>query len=126
MDVMARSSLPKITPNFKAQFKDALRALVKPFAHVYLMGHFPPFHDRAARTNSAARRPPYYRANGQSRQGNGTRRNGPKKLQVGGATTFLVTHNPEFGIRAKREVHIVDGQAIGLVAGPCRVTCASL
>jgi putative ABC transport system ATP-binding protein len=35
-----------------------------------------------------------------------------------GATIVMVTHDPELALRAQREVHIVDGQVVDLVAQP--------
>jgi putative ABC transport system ATP-binding protein len=39
-------------------------------------------------------------------------------LHRDGATIVMVTHDPELAIRAQREVHIVDGQVVDLMAAP--------
>ncbi|HEV7632082.1 MAG TPA: ABC transporter ATP-binding protein [Steroidobacteraceae bacterium] len=39
-------------------------------------------------------------------------------LHRGGATIAMVTHDPELAARAQREVHIVDGQVVDLLAEP--------
>jgi putative ABC transport system ATP-binding protein len=41
-----------------------------------------------------------------------------EELHRDGATIVMVTHDPELAIRAQREVHIVDGQVVDLVAQP--------
>jgi len=41
-----------------------------------------------------------------------------EELHRDGATIVMVTHDPELAVRAQREVHIVDGQVIDLVAQP--------
>jgi len=41
-----------------------------------------------------------------------------EELHKDGATIVMVTHDPELAARAQREVHIVDGQVIDLVAAP--------
>ncbi|MGH8218322.1 MAG: ABC transporter ATP-binding protein [Steroidobacteraceae bacterium] len=41
-----------------------------------------------------------------------------EELHKAGATIVMVTHDPELAVRAQREVHIVDGQVIDLVAAP--------
>jgi putative ABC transport system ATP-binding protein len=41
-----------------------------------------------------------------------------EELHRDGATIVMVTHDPELAVRAQREVHIVDGQVIELVAQP--------
>src|SRR5260370_21559423 len=46
-------------------------------------------------------------------------------LHRDGATIVMVTHDPELAIRAQREVHIVDGQVVDLMAAPRLVATAS-
>jgi putative ABC transport system ATP-binding protein len=41
-----------------------------------------------------------------------------EELHRDGATIVMVTHDPELAIRAQREVHIVDGQVVDLIAQP--------
>jgi putative ABC transport system ATP-binding protein len=41
-----------------------------------------------------------------------------EELHRDGATIVMVTHDPELAIRAQREVHIVDGQVVEMVAQP--------
>jgi putative ABC transport system ATP-binding protein len=41
-----------------------------------------------------------------------------EELHRDGATIVMVTHDPELAVRAQREVHIVDGQVVDLVAQP--------
>jgi putative ABC transport system ATP-binding protein len=41
-----------------------------------------------------------------------------EELHRDGATIVMVTHDPELAIRAQREVHIVDGQVVDLIAAP--------
>ncbi len=41
-----------------------------------------------------------------------------EELHRDGATIVMVTHDPELALRAQREVHIVDGQAVDLAAQP--------
>ncbi len=41
-----------------------------------------------------------------------------EELNTQGATIVMVTHDPELAARARRNVHIVDGQATDLDAGP--------
>jgi putative ABC transport system ATP-binding protein len=41
-----------------------------------------------------------------------------EELHRDGATIVMVTHDPELAVRAQREVHIVDGQVVELVAQP--------
>jgi putative ABC transport system ATP-binding protein len=41
-----------------------------------------------------------------------------EELHRDGATIVMVTHDPELALRAQREVHIVDGQVVDLVAQP--------
>jgi putative ABC transport system ATP-binding protein len=41
-----------------------------------------------------------------------------EELHRDGATIVMVTHDPELAMRAQREVHIVDGQVVDLVAQP--------
>jgi putative ABC transport system ATP-binding protein len=41
-----------------------------------------------------------------------------EELHRDGATIVMVTHDPELAVRAQREVHIVDGQVVDLVAAP--------
>jgi putative ABC transport system ATP-binding protein len=41
-----------------------------------------------------------------------------EELHRDGATIVMVTHDPELAIRAQREVHIVDGQVVDLMAAP--------
>jgi len=41
-----------------------------------------------------------------------------EELHRDGATIVMVTHDPELAIRAQREVHIVDGQVVDLLAQP--------
>jgi len=41
-----------------------------------------------------------------------------EELHRDGATIVMVTHDPELAIRAQREVHIVDGQVVDLMASP--------
>jgi len=49
-----------------------------------------------------------------------------EELHSDGATIVMVTHDPELAIRAQREVHIVDGQVVDLVAQPRLVVPAQL
>jgi putative ABC transport system ATP-binding protein len=48
-----------------------------------------------------------------------------EELHREGATIVLVTHDPELAARAQREVHIVDGQLVDVVAQPSRTHAAS-
>ncbi len=41
-----------------------------------------------------------------------------EELHRDGATIVMVTHDPELAVRAQREVHIVDGQVVDLMAPP--------
>ena len=41
-----------------------------------------------------------------------------EELHRDGATIVMVTHDPELAIRAQREVHIVDGQVVDVIAAP--------
>ena len=41
-----------------------------------------------------------------------------EELHRDGATIVMVTHDPELAVRAQREVHIVDGQVVDVVAAP--------
>jgi putative ABC transport system ATP-binding protein len=41
-----------------------------------------------------------------------------EELHRDGATIVMVTHDPELAVRAQREVHIVDGQVVDLMAAP--------
>jgi putative ABC transport system ATP-binding protein len=41
-----------------------------------------------------------------------------EELHRDGATIVMVTHDPELAVRAQREVHIVDGQVVDMVAQP--------
>jgi putative ABC transport system ATP-binding protein len=41
-----------------------------------------------------------------------------EELHRDGATIVMVTHDPELAVRAQREVHIVDGQVVEMVAQP--------
>jgi putative ABC transport system ATP-binding protein len=41
-----------------------------------------------------------------------------EELHRDGATIVMVTHDPEFAVRAQREVHIVDGQVVDVAVEP--------
>lgn len=48
-----------------------------------------------------------------------------EELHRDGATIVMVTHDPELAVRAQRELHLVDGQVVDVIAPPQRLAGGS-